>query len=226
MIRPCQQCDGAYPIGMWMSALLICMLVIAWKHWPRMGRIGRVGMIAVCMVVFGGSIATSYWQHTSGSTDGACGTYFTPILPPPATGPSSQPMMGAATVASQPVAESFVFEASPDVGAFYFHRTVRCHSCLQIEEWARQVIETYFGEELAGGLIEWRPVNIDEPGNEHFEKDYRLTTQSLVLVRMIDGRPAEWKNLKSVWEFLGDYAAMTEYVRSELSAFLHDVYGM
>lgn len=225
MMRPCQQCDGAYPIGMWMSALLICMLVIAWKHWPRMGRMGRIGMIVACIAVFGGSIATSYRQGATGSTGGTCGTCFMPVLPPPATGPSTQPMMGTATVASQPAVESAVFEASPDVVAFYFHRTVRCHSCLEIEEWARQAIEMHFAGELTGGLIEWRPVNIDKPGNEHFEKDYELTTQSLVLVRMRDGQPAEWKNLKSVWELLGDCARMTEYVRSEMSAFVDDVYG-
>lgn len=226
MVRCCEQCAGAYPIGMWMSALLICMLVVAWRRWPGMGRAGRVGVIAACIAVLGGSIAAGYRQGATGFAGGTGDTRLTPVPPPPTTGPSTQPATAAATVPSQPAVETSAAEPSPDVVVFYFHRTVRCHSCLQIEEWAGQAIETYFAGELAAGVIAWRPVNIEEPGNRHFEKDYELTTQSLVLVRMRNGRPAEWKNLKSVWEFLGDYARMTEYVRSELSAFLDDVYGM
>ena len=230
-MRPCQQCDGGYPIGLWMSALLIFMVVIAWKQWPRMGRAGRVGIIAACIAVLVGSIVTSYWRGATGSAGGTCATCMMPVSPSPATGPApaARPVTQSAgvttTVASQPVVESGVFEASPDVVAFYFHRSVRCHSCLQIEEWAKQAIEIHFARELSGGLIEWRPINIEESGNEHFEKDYALTGQSLVLVRMRDGQPVEWKNLKSVWELLGDYARFTEYVRTELSSFLGGVSG-
>jgi len=226
MIRCCEQCAGAYPIGMWLSALLICMLVIAWRRWRRMEWAGRAGMVAACVALLGGLIATSYLRGTTGSAGGICGTCFMAVSSAPAATPSTQPIAAVVAVTSQPPVESTLSESSPDVTVFYFHRTVRCHSCLQIEEWARQAIETHFGGELAGGVIAWRPVNIEEPGNEHFEKDYELTTQSLVLVRMRDGQPTEWKNLKSVWEFLGDYAAMTEYVRSELSAFLYNINGM
>ena len=122
--------------------------------------------------------------------------------------------------ASSPVA------TSPELVAFYFHRTIRCHSCLQIEEWAKQAIESRFANEIANGLVEWRAINIQEPGNEHFEKDYELTAQSLVLVRMKGGRPAEWKNLKAVWELLGDYGRFTEYVQTEVSSFLGGASGM
>ena len=59
---------------------------------------------------------------------------------------------------------------------------------------------------MANGIVEWRAVNIDQPGNKHFEKDFGLKVQSLVLVRLRDGQPAESKNLEAVWELLGDYA--------------------
>jgi hypothetical protein len=215
-----------------MSALLIFMVVIAWKQWPRMGRAGRVGIIAVCLAVLAGSIATSYWWDKTGSMGRTCGTCLMPVFPSPATGPApatspaTQPAVVTTTVASQPSGESSAVATSPEVVAFYFHRTVRCHSCLQIEEWAKQAIEEHFSAELGGGLIEWRPINIDEPGNAHFEKDYELTAQSLVLVRMRDGQPMDWKNLKSVWELLGDYGRFTEYVRTEVSSFLSGASGM
>jgi hypothetical protein len=225
-MRPCELCDSGYAIGVWMSALLILTLVIAWKHWPRMGRAGRMGIAAACVAALGGSIGASYWQGRTGSKGGACGTCVMPVLPGQASRPATRPAGVATTVASRPVGDSSPVTMSAEVVAFYFHRTVRCQSCLQIEDWARQAIEQQFTGELTGGLIEWHPVNIEEPGNEHFEKDYELTSQSLVLVRMKDGQPVEWKNLKSVWELLGDYARFAEYVQTETTSFLRGASGM
>jgi hypothetical protein len=225
-MQPCQQCSGGSPIGMWISALLIVILVIAWQYWPRMGRFGRIAIVIAWIAALGGSIATSYWQGGTGSIGGTCGTCVMPAFPSPATAPSTQSAMVTTTVDSQPSGESSAFATSPEVVAFYFHRTLRCPTCLQIEEWAKQAIEMHFAGELGGGLIEWRPINIEESGNEHFEKDYELTAQSLVLVRMRDGKPAEWKNLKSVWELVDDYGGFTEYVRMELASFLRGASGM
>lgn len=225
-MRPCQQCDGDYAVSVWMSALLILILVIAWKHWPRMGWAGRIGIVVACLAVLGGSIATSYWRDKARSTGATCGTCVTPALPGPATGPNTRSSMVTTTVASQPGGDSSAVARSLEIVVFYFHRTIRCHSCLQIEEWAKQAIETRFAGEIAAGLVEWRAVNIQEAGNEQFEKDYELTAQSLVIVRMKDGQPAEWKNLKSVWELLGDYGRLTEYVQTEVSSFLGGASGM
>lgn len=215
-----------------MAAPLLFMLMIARKHWTHMRWAGRIGLAGACIAVLGGSIATRYWWEGTGSTGGTCGTCMMPVSPSSATGsasaarPATRPAGGTTAVASLPSGKSSAFATSPEVVVFYFHRTVRCHSCLQIEEWAKQAIEMRFAGELGGGVIEWCPINIEESGNEHFEKDYELTAQSLVLVRMRDGQPAEWKNLKSVWELLGDYGRFTEYVQTEVSSFLGGASGM
>jgi hypothetical protein len=144
-----------------------------------------------------------------------------PILPSAATGPATQPAVVTTTVASQPSAESSAVATSPEVVAFYFHRTVRCHTCLQIEEWAKQAIESRFADEIASGIIEWRPVNIEEPGNEHYEKEFDLRTQSLVMVRLANGNRVNWKNLTAVWKLIGDRAAFEGYVQTELRTLLY-----
>ena len=97
---------------------------------------------------------------------------------------------------------------------------MRCPTCLQIEAWSRQAIDAVFKEELADGRLEWHAVNIEQPGNEHFEEDYHLTAQSLVLVRCKDGRRADWKNLKKVWDWVEDYRGFTKYVQREMAMFL------
>lgn len=216
----CQQCDAAYSVGVWMSALLIFMLLIARKHWSGMGWAGRLGALTACVAVFGGAVVGTYRQSQTGTTGRTCGTCLMPAISTPATAPAIPLTTVAAAGSSQTSADSSTSTTQPEVVAFYFHRTLRCHSCLEIEEWAKQAIESHFSGELAGGLIEWRPINIEEAGNEHFEKDYELTTQSLVLVRMKNGQPAEWKILQEVWELLGDHARFTQYVQTEMSAYL------
>ncbi len=129
-------------------------------------------------------------------------------------------------------ATSIKTAATPDAGlepaktgsskviAYYFHRTVRCHTCLAIENLSKQTIENLFGEQLAEGRIEWRPVNIEQKGNEHFEDDYKLTTQSLVLVKLVDGKQADWKNLTSVWDLIDNHEKFVKYVQEELSRYI------
>ena len=68
--------------------------------------------------------------------------------------------------------------------------------------------------------LAWRVVNVGEKENEHFIKDYRLYTKSLVLVDRRDGEAGRWKNLEKVWTLLGDKDAFQEYVRTETRAYL------
>ncbi len=106
------------------------------------------------------------------------------------------------------------------VVAYYFHRTMRCPTCLSIEDQARKAVQTGFVRELERGTVEWRAVNIDQNGNEHFEKDFELTASSLVIVEMKDEKIARWKNLGRVWELVGDGPAFRRYVETEVAGFL------
>jgi hypothetical protein len=103
---------------------------------------------------------------------------------------------------------------------YYFHRTVRCPTCLAIEEQARKAVETGYEEELAAGKLEWHAVNIEEPGNEHFEDDFGLSTSSLVLVEMKGDEVVRWKDLAKVWELVHEEPAFQKYVWTEVTAFL------
>ncbi len=105
----------------------------------------------------------------------------------------------------------------PRVTIYYFHRQIRCHSCLQIEEWAKQAVESKFSNLLSAGTIKWRTVNVEEKGNEHFVKEFKLDGPSLVMVSMNDGKGESWKNLEKVWDLLGYEQQFTTYVQDELS---------
>ncbi len=106
------------------------------------------------------------------------------------------------------------------VVAYYFHRTMRCPTCLSIEEQAREAVDTGYSEALESGQLEWHAVNIEAPGNEHFEQDFELESSALVLVEMAGDEVLRWKNLTSVWELVEDPPAFQVYVWTELADFL------
>ena len=94
---------------------------------------------------------------------------------------------------SPPAAEGRDFSGLKLI-AYYMHGKVRCPTCMSIEAYAKEAVETGFGGELKGGQIQWRIVNYEEPGNEHFATDYRLAAPSVVLVSMRDGKQVAWKS--------------------------------
>jgi len=66
--------------------------------------------------------------------------------------------------------------------AYYFHGTMRCPTCLKMEQYARDAIESGYQTEIGSGRVRWLAVNYDEPANEHFIKKYGLVASSLVIV--------------------------------------------
>lgn len=104
--------------------------------------------------------------------------------------------------------------------AYYFHRTMRCATCTMLEQYSDEAIRQGFGDELKTGRLVWKSVNFEEPENRHFEEEYKLHTQSLVLVFMTGGERKGWKNLDKIWELVGAREVFTRYVHEELTDYL------
>jgi len=113
--------------------------------------------------------------------------------------------------------------ATHTITAYYFYTNMRCNSCRRIEAWSQAAIEGAFGAELASGRLVWRPVNLDDKGNQHFVDDYELYTKSLIVVEEIGGKQVRWKNLTKVWELLSNMTAFHTYVQKEVRAYLDPV---
>jgi hypothetical protein len=106
---------------------------------------------------------------------------------------------------------------------YYFHRTVRCPTCVQVESSAKEAIESLFSEPLKDGRLEWRSVNYEEQGNEQYATDYKIAGPCLVLVRMKGGKPVEWRNLPEVWTLVGDKRAFVHLILCNVQEFLNDI---
>lgn len=103
---------------------------------------------------------------------------------------------------------------------YYFHHTMRCQSCLKIEDFAYKTLQKNFLKKLEDSTIVWLLVNLDEEKNFHFEDDYKLETQSLVISLHIDGKETKWKNLDKIWDYIGSYKKFNKYVKKDIVKFL------
>jgi len=104
--------------------------------------------------------------------------------------------------------------------AYYFHYTRRCATCNKIEELSNRVITEQFANELADGRLVWKVLNVEEPEYKHFEEDYNLISQSVVLVDAREGRGMKWRNLDKIWELVHSDDDFMKYVHGEVKAFL------
>lgn len=114
---------------------------------------------------------------------------------------------------------------SPTVIAYYFHRTMRCPTCLAIEANAARVIEENFPQQISEGTLTWIPFNLDDPGGEEFEKECDVSISTLVLAKTENGNNTEYKKLEKVWDFIGDPVKFDDYVQKEVKLFLDEQFA-
>jgi len=126
----------------------------------------------------------------------------------------------AGTAAGAPASATEVRPAPRKLVAYYFHLNKRCNTCRTIERLAKEAIETGFPEDLMSGRVEWRAVNLDDPGNDHYYKDFQLTGSALVLVDLVDGKPSRFKQMQKTWDLFADAPAFAAYVQGEARAWL------
>ena len=84
-------------------------------------------------------------------------------------------------------------------------------------------METEFADLAREGKVVFLSLNYEEPENAHFEDDYNLTAQSLVLSLRNNGKEVKWKNLSEVWEHVHNPPAFREYVAGELWEMLKEI---
>jgi hypothetical protein len=103
---------------------------------------------------------------------------------------------------------------------YYFHNDIRCPTCYKLESYAKAEVESAFAGAIGKGKLEWKTVNVDEPGNGHFVEDYTLYTKSVIVSTLKDGKELSWKNLDKIWQLVRDEGGYREYIRNEVKACL------
>jgi len=101
--------------------------------------------------------------------------------------------------------------------AYYFHPSARCESCLNLEAFLKELIDTKYSNQ---GLL-FKPVNVDEKENQHFKKKYDLTFSSVVLTDSDTSDQGKWIKLDSVWSFTYDKENFFRYTGKEINNFIN-----
>ena len=107
--------------------------------------------------------------------------------------------------------------------AYYFHGSFRCITCTNMEKYSKEAIETNFEDAISSGMLEFKAVNTDESGNEHFVNDYQLYTKSLILSMAKDGKEIKSKNLDKIWNLARNKQKFIDYVSGEVNEFMKEM---
>ena len=67
------------------------------------------------------------------------------------------------------------------VEVVYFHGKQRCLTCMAIEKYAREVVDTDFAREKQSGKVLFRTVDITSPEGAKLAKKYRVSWSSLYI---------------------------------------------
>lgn len=110
--------------------------------------------------------------------------------------------------------------ASPPVRLYYFHRNIRCTTCVALGDITSWVAEVSFRDEIASGELAFEMVNYQSPGNEHFAEDFALEQPSAVLAACDGDSVTSWRNLERIWELSEDHKGLEAYLKAEIRAFL------
>ncbi len=106
------------------------------------------------------------------------------------------------------------------VVVYYFYFTPRCETCLNIEAYAKQAVDSAFAPELKSGVVEWHAYDTGDSLYAHFWDDFKLEVKSLVMVELQDGQPVRYKICDKVWDLVATKPEFLQYVQAELRAYL------
>jgi hypothetical protein len=106
------------------------------------------------------------------------------------------------------------------VVACYFHNTVRCATCLQIEQAARETVEASFSGELTSGRLTWMALNMEEEGNRAYATLFDMAMPTLILVRVDGDAIAEWAPLENTWGLIRNPDRFSMYIADNVRVFL------
>jgi len=121
-----------------------------------------------------------------------------------------------------PLAQAAENAQGAHIVAYYFHGAFRCPTCHKLEQYSKEAIETNFKDALASGKLEFKVVNVEDKGNEHYGNDYQLYTKSLILSLVKDGKEIKWKNMDKIWEYVGNKQRFIDYVKSGVADLLKE----
>lgn len=110
--------------------------------------------------------------------------------------------------------KSLEASAAPDsIDLLYFHRTDRCQSCNNAEQFARDTLTAYFADDLKSGKLTIK--SIDYQKDKTMAEKYGAKMQGLKL-RIMKGGQETVKDLPELWAYVKDKDTYMGYLKNAL----------
>lgn len=133
---------------------------------------------------------------------------------------SSEATGEAASVSSALTLETSENAAPDSIVVYYFHGNRRCRTCMGIQSAITTTIDERFAAETASGALRFQEVNIDQPENSHFVKEFDLGSSSMVVVAKKGEKTIKWENCAQVWPLSHQQAALIDYAEKQIRSYL------
>ncbi len=109
------------------------------------------------------------------------------------------------------------------VGIYFFHPSVRCNPCLNMEAFTQRTLGDHFSEQMKNNTLQYKKVNIDDPRYRHLIDRYSIFTSTIVLVRFREGKEKSFESLTAqVWQLYNSEQKFVSMLKQELSRFMSD----
>ncbi|MBN2584499.1 MAG: thioredoxin family protein [Planctomycetes bacterium] len=124
-------------------------------------------------------------------------------------------LTGCASNSAEPTSstatDTLAADAPQDgVVVYYMHRTLRCPTCMKIEQISHETVQEAFAAELASGRIKWQTLDYQE--RDDLAQRYGVTMPSVVLVSYRNGAEMSHQVLDKTWSLYGQPAEFQTYV--------------
>ncbi|MCX6645319.1 MAG: nitrophenyl compound nitroreductase subunit ArsF family protein [bacterium] len=106
---------------------------------------------------------------------------------------------------------------------YYFHRTMRCTGCINVEEGSYQAVSIDHEEDIASGFLEWQSINFEEPEYERFVTEYNLYSQELILLEVRDGVTIRHAAIAEIWQHYDDKTKIRQMVDELIEEWLREI---
>jgi hypothetical protein len=105
------------------------------------------------------------------------------------------------------------------VVAMYFHRTIRCPTCLRMGSYTEEAVKGKFAEQLKEGTVEFHFIDFQDKKNDTLTNGYKVSGPALVVAKVEGNKVKEYKNLKDIWTKNTDKPAFIKYVQDNITAY-------
>ena len=107
------------------------------------------------------------------------------------------------------------------IEVLYFHGKQRCKSCVSIELRTKEMLDTYFAQEMKEGKIVFKAIDISLTENEPIADKYEIAFSSLLVIKHQNGD----ETVKNLTDFGFSYAyknpeTFIEGMKEEIDALL------